>query len=330
MLFPGVFLPLHIFEERYRALTRDALAGDRIIGMTLLRPGFEGDYDGRPPIYPVGCAGVISHSDRLPDGRYNIVLHGLSKFRIVEEMTDGEYRRARIEPLTEITDAPGRREIKDLRTRIEGLLLSALKATEVQIPGSLSDEDLDPRALPVPAVRAGRAAGAARVRRHRRARPRADGIPRDAGAAGATPHRAAPGRPLMADDATTSAPREWNAPTYHRVSSPQFTWGQAVLDRLPLRGDETVLDVGCGTGRLTELLAGRLPHGRAIGIDQSANMLATARTAMRASVRGRDHVRPGGRRGAADRRPRRRHLQHGDVPLGARSRRGCSAACSPR
>ena len=142
VLFPGVFLPLHIFEERYRALTRDALAGDRIIGMTLLRPGFEGDYDGRPPIYPVGCAGVISHSDRLPDGRYNIVLHGISKFRIVEEMTDGEYRRARVDALTELTDAPGQREIKDLRTRIEGLLLSALKATEVQIPGSLSDEDL--------------------------------------------------------------------------------------------------------------------------------------------------------------------------------------------
>jgi uncharacterized protein len=142
VLFPGVFLPLHIFEERYRALTRDALAGDRIIGMTLLRPGFEGDYEGRPPIYPVGCAGVISHSDRLPDGRYNIVLHGISKFRITEEMTEGEYRRAHVEALTEVTDAPGRRQIKDLRTRIEGLLLSALKATEVQIPGSLSDEDL--------------------------------------------------------------------------------------------------------------------------------------------------------------------------------------------
>jgi len=142
VLFPGVFLPLHVFEERYRALTRDALSGDRIIGMTLLRPGFEGDYHGRPPMYPVGCAGVISHSDRLPDGRYNIVLHGLSKFRVVEELTDGEYRRARIEALTEVTDDPGRRQIKDLRTRIEGLLLSALKATEVQIPGSLGDEDL--------------------------------------------------------------------------------------------------------------------------------------------------------------------------------------------
>jgi trans-aconitate 2-methyltransferase len=91
----------------------------------------------------------------------------------------------------------------------------------------------------------------------------------------------------MAGDGTPPAPREWNAPTYHRVSSPQFAWGQAVLGRLPLRGNELVLDVGCGTGRLTELLAERLPHGRAVGIDQSANMLATARTAMRASVRGR-------------------------------------------
>jgi uncharacterized protein len=142
VLFPGVFLPLHIFEERYRALTRDALAGDRIIGMTLLRPGFERNYEGRPPMYPVGCAGLISHSDRLPDGRYNIVLHGISKFRILEEQTDGEYRRAHIEPLTEVTDAPARRAIKEMRQRIEALLLSALKATEVQIPGSLSDEDL--------------------------------------------------------------------------------------------------------------------------------------------------------------------------------------------
>jgi trans-aconitate 2-methyltransferase len=72
-------------------------------------------------------------------------------------------------------------------------------------------------------------------------------------------------------------PREWNAPTYHRVSGPQFGWGQAVLDRLTLAGDETVLDVGCGTGRLTALLVERLPRGRAVGVDLSANMLATAR-----------------------------------------------------
>jgi trans-aconitate 2-methyltransferase len=71
--------------------------------------------------------------------------------------------------------------------------------------------------------------------------------------------------------------REWNADAYHRVSNPQLIWGIQVLDRLPLAGNELVLDVGCGTGRLTELLLERLPRGRAIGIDQSANMIATAR-----------------------------------------------------
>ena len=52
VLFPNVFLPLHIFEPRYRAMVADALKGDRMIGMVLLRPGWEGDYEGRPPVYP--------------------------------------------------------------------------------------------------------------------------------------------------------------------------------------------------------------------------------------------------------------------------------------
>lgn len=71
--------------------------------------------------------------------------------------------------------------------------------------------------------------------------------------------------------------REWNARVYHKVSTPQLDWGVPVLARLPLHGDETVLDVGCGTGRLTEKVAERLPRGRAIGVDRSANMLQTAR-----------------------------------------------------
>lgn len=70
--------------------------------------------------------------------------------------------------------------------------------------------------------------------------------------------------------------REWNADTYHRVSDPQFAWGLSVLERLPLRGDELVIDAGCGTGRLTEKLAERVPRGRVLAIDLSANMLATA------------------------------------------------------
>lgn len=70
--------------------------------------------------------------------------------------------------------------------------------------------------------------------------------------------------------------REWNASVYHRVSDPQFEWGLRVLNRLELRGDETVLDAGCGTGRLTAELLRRLPRGRVVALDVSQNMLQTA------------------------------------------------------
>jgi trans-aconitate 2-methyltransferase len=71
---------------------------------------------------------------------------------------------------------------------------------------------------------------------------------------------------------------EWNADAYHRLSDPQLKWGIPVLARLPLQGNELVLDVGCGTGRLTELLLERLPRGRVIAMDLSANMLEAARS----------------------------------------------------
>jgi trans-aconitate 2-methyltransferase len=69
---------------------------------------------------------------------------------------------------------------------------------------------------------------------------------------------------------------EWDARTYERVSGPQVSWGRAVIERIPLRGDETALDAGCGTGRVTRLLAERLPRGRVIGVDGSQAMVAEA------------------------------------------------------
>jgi trans-aconitate 2-methyltransferase len=74
-----------------------------------------------------------------------------------------------------------------------------------------------------------------------------------------------------------STPRDWDAATYDRVAEPQTRWGGVVLDRLTLGGDETVLDAGCGSGRITEQLAERLPRGRVIALDASPSMIAEAR-----------------------------------------------------
>ncbi len=71
-------------------------------------------------------------------------------------------------------------------------------------------------------------------------------------------------------------PAQWDATTYHWVSDPHVAWGQPILDRLGLTGDETVIDAGCGTGRLTAQLLDRLPAGRVIAVDRDAAMLGTA------------------------------------------------------
>lgn len=86
--------------------------------------------------------------------------------------------------------------------------------------------------------------------------------------------------------------REWNAEAYHRLSEPQYAWGRRVLERLSLRGDETVLDAGCGTARLTAELAAMVPRGRVLAVDLSVNMLRQARDtfAVASPVRARMHV----------------------------------------
>src|SRR3954469_7593012 len=127
VLFPNVFLPLHIFEPRYRAMVADALKGDRIIGMTLLRPGYEANYDDRPAVYATGCAGLITHSEPLPDGRYDIVLRGMEKFRILGEDTSRAYRLAHIEVIPESVADADRAEIRARRQRLEAVLAATVE-----------------------------------------------------------------------------------------------------------------------------------------------------------------------------------------------------------
>ncbi len=79
-------------------------------------------------------------------------------------------------------------------------------------------------------------------------------------------------------------PRDWDASTYDRVSAPQEAMGREVLDRLTLDGDETVLDAGCGTGRVTAVLAERLPRGRVIAVDGSPAMVEQARARLGAAA----------------------------------------------
>src|SRR4249920_2594885 len=99
VLFPQMPLPLHIFEPRYRKMVDDALGTHHVIGMALLQPGWEPDYQGRPPVYRIGCAGRIEQCEPLEQGRYNILLRGLGRFRIVEEQDGEPYRLAAVEAL---------------------------------------------------------------------------------------------------------------------------------------------------------------------------------------------------------------------------------------
>jgi Lon protease-like protein len=145
VLFPNVFLPLHIFEPRYREMVADAIATDRMIGMVLLRTGWEGDYEGRPPVYQVGCSGVVTHFERLSDGRYNIVLRGLERFRILQEDAELSYRRARVEVVPELEIAKADREIiRRKRSRLETMLAPAVERSggDPKLPAAMNDEDL--------------------------------------------------------------------------------------------------------------------------------------------------------------------------------------------
>ncbi|HEU5256372.1 MAG TPA: LON peptidase substrate-binding domain-containing protein [Vicinamibacterales bacterium] len=144
VLFPNVFLPLHIFEPRYRAMVAHALQEDRIIGMTLLRPGYEANYDGCPAIYPIGCAGVITHNQSLGDGRYDIVLRGMQKFRIRSEDHSRPYRIGHVEGISEMVPPDQAVPLRQQRQRLEAVLAAAIERVraEPKFPPSVPDEDL--------------------------------------------------------------------------------------------------------------------------------------------------------------------------------------------
>lgn len=123
VLFPHAVQPLHIFEARYREMTADALAGDRLIAPVLLRAGWEEQYDLHPAVYSVACLGRVVAEQELSDGRYNLMLRGLARVRIIEEPPcEKSFRQARVEVLSDVVPDDVD-ELMSLRTALADLVL---------------------------------------------------------------------------------------------------------------------------------------------------------------------------------------------------------------
>ena len=125
VFFPHTLLPLHVFELRYRAMVADCLAGEKRMVVVRLLPGWEQDYYGRPPIHTVAGAGEVVEVERLPDGRYNILLEGFARVLIEEELPPtAAYRVARCRPLEDQLPAAGSAV---LQPALEALTASTLR-----------------------------------------------------------------------------------------------------------------------------------------------------------------------------------------------------------
>lgn len=143
VLFPRLATPLHLFEPRYRQMAHDALAGDRRIGMVVVRPDFADDMPGDPPIYPVGCMGSVTESQQLPDGRYSLTLHGEYRFRVVEEEPRPEqqlYRTARVTALQETYDDGDRERVARLRASVIESVGVIVRETQPERAASLAPD----------------------------------------------------------------------------------------------------------------------------------------------------------------------------------------------
>jgi Lon protease-like protein len=137
VLFPDAHLPLHVFEPRYRALVRDALAGDGRLVMAVLQPGYEADYYGGPPVHPWACAGRIVRHQPLDDDSSDIVLRGERVVRILEFVQDVPYRVARLEPQPverDFAEKPGQPErLAELRDLLDQACPGATSALETRL-----------------------------------------------------------------------------------------------------------------------------------------------------------------------------------------------------
>jgi len=119
ILFPGVVMPLHLFEPRFRALAEHCVAGPRLMALGTLMPGYEGNYEGRPPIHPILTVGAIAAERRHPDGRWDIALRGVSRVELIDELPPTEpFRMIRARKVRELERNSDRAAGENLRSAV--------------------------------------------------------------------------------------------------------------------------------------------------------------------------------------------------------------------
>lgn len=145
VFFPNTLLPLHVFEPRYKKLVSHILEGDRLMGVVQLRPGWHDDYFGAPPVYKILGIGKIVDVEQWPDGRYDIVLSGMHRVQLLEEMPPiDEFRVAKVEVVDDLVPPDKLAEVRDVHEiliKIFDKLSDALPEGLSIIPGD------DPRSL---------------------------------------------------------------------------------------------------------------------------------------------------------------------------------------
>jgi ATP-dependent Lon protease len=147
VLYPHVMQPLHIFEERYREMLEDALATDKLIAMSVLKPGWETDYESRPPVTDHACLGKVVAHHRLDDGRYNVLLLGVERVRIVQEMDPlRSFRQAKVEIVEDCYDFDSKCDKKRTQDKLLTAFRKHLPCT-CQLPEQL--EEMLSRHLPL-------------------------------------------------------------------------------------------------------------------------------------------------------------------------------------
>lgn len=142
VFFPHTLIPLHVFEPRYKAMISDVLASESMLGVVQLRPGWDEDYFGAPPIYKVFGLGRIVEAEQWPDGRYDILVSGLYRAKLIQEIEHETYRQAEVELIQDYIPAEKAAEVQE----VHDILLQVLKKLSSVLPDDVriyTGTDLD-------------------------------------------------------------------------------------------------------------------------------------------------------------------------------------------